>query len=325
MREIMYVQAVNEALREEMRRDPLVFLMGEDVELGAFGATAGLVEEFGKERIRNTPITESGFTGAAVGAAMAGMRPVAEIMFNNFAYVAMDQLCNQAAKLRYMSGGQAKMPITFRTMYGAIGAAAAQHSATLYAQFLNVPGLKIVVPSTPYDMKGLLKTAIRDDDPVIVFEHGRLGGVKGLVPEDDYLVPMGVADVKREGTDVTVVALGAMVYEALTVAEKLTGEGVSVEVVDPRTLIPLDKEAICASVKKTGRLVLADEGTKIGSAVGEIAAVVVEDGDSFGSLKAPIKRVCAPDVPIPFSPPLEKFVLPDADNIEAAVREVMKW
>jgi len=324
MREIVYVQAINEALREEMRRDPTVFLMGEDVRIGAFGTTGGLVDEFGTERIRNTPITESGFTGAAVGAAMAGMRPIAEFLIASFMWVAMDQLVNQAAKLRYMSGGQAKLPITYRALYGVMGSAAAQHSQAPHAMFLNCPGLKMVLPATPYDVKGLLKTAIRDDDPVLFFEHGALGGLKGEVPEEEYTIPFGVADVKREGTDVTVVALGWMVHKALAAAEELAKEGISVEVIDPRTLVPLDKEAIFASVRKTGRLVTVDEGNKTGGAGSEIGMLVAEDDETFGSLKAPLRRVAAHDVPIPFSPPLEQFVIPDEGRIMAAVRAVME-
>lgn len=323
MREILYVQAINEALREEMRRDPTVFLMGEDVRVGAFGSTSGLLDEFGPERVRNTPITESGFTGAAAGAAMAGMRPIAEFLMASFMWVAMDQLVNQAAKMRYMSGGQAKLPITYRAMYGVLGSAAAQHSQSPHGMFLNVPGFKIVVPSTPHDVKGLLKTAIRDDNPVLFFEHGALAGLQGEVPEEDYTIPFGVADVKREGTDVTVVAIGLMVQRALAAAAELEKEGISVEVVDPRTLVPLDKETIRASVRKTGRLVTVDEGNITGGAGNEIGMVVVEDDETFGRLQAPIVRVAAPDVPVPFSPPLEQFVIPNEGRIIAAVKAVM--
>jgi pyruvate/2-oxoglutarate/acetoin dehydrogenase E1 component len=325
MREILYVQAINEALREEMRRDPTVFLMGEDVQTGAFGTTGGLVDEFGAERVRNTPITESGFVGAAVGAALAGMRPIAEFLIASFIWVAMDQLVNQAAKMRYMSGGQAKLPITYRALYGVLGSAAAQHSQSPHAMLLNCPGIKLVLPSTPYDVKGLLKTAIRDDNPVLFFEHGALGGLKGEVPEEEYTIPFGVADVKRQGTDVTVVAFGMMVHKALAAAEELAKDGLSVEVIDPRTLVPLDKKTILASVKKTGRLVTVDEGNKQGGAGNEVVGAVVEDGDTFGALKAPIQRVAAPDVPIPFSPPLEKFVIPDEGKVAAAVKQVMQW
>src|SRR6267154_4685190 len=239
-----FVQAINQALNEEMERDPLTFVMGEDVVLSAFGATKGLVDKYGLKRVRNTPIAEAGFVGAAVGAAMAGTRPICEVEFASFFYCAFDQVCNQAAKLRYMSGGQARMPITFRCVYGAMGGAAAQHSETVYAQFLSVPGLKLVVPSGPSDMKGLLKSAIRDNNPVIVFEHGGLGRLKEEVPDGEHLVPLGKAAIKREGSNVTLVAIGAMVPKAMKVAEKLSKENISVEVIDPRTLIPLDENAI---------------------------------------------------------------------------------
>lgn len=321
MREISFVQAINEALREEMRRDPLVFVMGEDVKLGAFGATTGLVDEFGPTRVRNTPISEAGFVGAGVGAAMAGVRPVVEIEFASFAYCCWDQLCNQAAKLRYMTGGQAKIPVTFRTLYGALGSAAAQHSETVYAQLMSVPGLKLVVPSGPYDMKGLLKSAIRDDDPVIVFEHGRLGRVKEAVPEEEHLVPLGRGAVKREGKDVTMVAIGLMVQKALAAAAALEKEGISIEVVDPRTLVPLDEETILKSVQKTGRVVVVDEGHRRGGAAADIAAMIADKG--FDYLDGPIKRVTALDVPIPFSPPLENFVIPNEAKIQAAVKELV--
>src|ERR1700757_4586068 len=248
-----YVQAINQALMEEMERDPLAFVMGEDVVLSVFGATKGLYEKFGAKRVRNTPIAEAGFVGAAVGAAMAGTRPICEVEFASFFYCAFDQVCNQAAKLRYMSGGQARLPLTFRCVFGAMGGAAAQHSETVYAQFLSVPGLKIVVPSGPGDMKGLLKSAIRDNNPVIVFEQGALGRLKEDIPAGEHLVPLGKAAIKRPGDNVTVVAIGAMVPKALRVAEKLAKENISVEVLDPRTLIPLDEETILSSIAKTNR------------------------------------------------------------------------
>jgi pyruvate/2-oxoglutarate/acetoin dehydrogenase E1 component len=288
--------------------------------LGAFGATKGLIDRFGPKRVRNTPISEAGFVGAAIGAAMAGTRPICEVEFASFFYCAFDQVCNQAAKLRYMSGGQARMPITFRAVYGAMGGAAAQHSETVYAQFLSVPGLKLVVPSGPADMKGLLKTAIRDDNPVIVFEHGGLGRLKEEIPDGDFLVPFGQAAIKRAGEQATVVAIGAMVSQTLKVAEKLSREGISVEVIDPRTLIPLDEDAILSSVKKTNRAIVIDEGHMRGGAAADIAAIIAEKGFDF--LDAPVKRVTALDVPIPFSPPLEKVAIPDAARIEAAIREV---
>jgi pyruvate dehydrogenase E1 component beta subunit len=316
-----FVQAINTALVEEMERDPLTFVMGEDVILSAFGATKGLIDKFGPVRVRNTPIAEAGFVGAAVGAAMAGTRPICEVEFASFFYCAFDQVCNQAAKLRYMSGGQATMPITFRAVYGAMGGAAAQHSETVYAQFLSVPGLKLVVPSGPSDMKGLLKSAIRDNNPVIVFEHGGLGRLKENVPDGDHLVPLGKAAVKREGTQLTVVAIGAMVSKTLKVAEKLAKEGISVEVVDPRTLIPLDDDTILASVEKTNRVLIVDEGHLRGGAAADIAAIIADKGFDF--LDAPVKRVTALDVPIPFSPPLEKVAVPDEARIEAAIREIV--
>jgi pyruvate/2-oxoglutarate/acetoin dehydrogenase E1 component len=321
MAELNFIQAINQALFEEMERDPLTFVMGEDVVLGAFGATRGLIDKFGPGRVRNTPISEAGFVGAAVGAAMAGTRPICEVEFASFFYCAFDQVCNQAAKLRYMSGGQASMPITFRCVNGAVGGAAAQHSETVYAQFLSVPGLKLVVPSGPSDMKGLLKSAIRDNNPVIVFEHGGLGRLKEQVPDGEHLVPLGKAAIKREGQHVTVIAIGAMVSRALKVAAKLAGEGVSVEVLDPRTLVPLDEEAILTSVAKTNRVVIADEGHLRGGAAADIAALIAEK--AFDSLDAPIKRVAAPDVPIPFSPPLEKAVIPGEAQIEAGIRAVL--
>jgi len=321
MPQINFIQAINSALVEEMERDPLTFVMGEDVILSVFGATKGLFEKFGPVRVRNTPIAEAGFVGAAVGAAMAGTRPICEVEFASFFYCAFDQVCNQAAKLRYMSGGQARMPITFRTVYGAMGGAAAQHSETVYAQFLSVPGLKIVVPSGPSDVKGLLKSAIRDDNPVIVFEHGGLGRLREEIPAGDHLVPLGKAAIKRAGDNVTLVAIGAMVTKALKVADKLAKENISVEVVDPRTLVPLDEETILSSVAKTNRAVIADEGHLRGGAATDIAAMIGEKGFDF--LDGPVKRVTSLDVPIPFSPPLEKAAIADEARIEAAIREAV--
>ncbi|MFZ0889382.1 MAG: alpha-ketoacid dehydrogenase subunit beta [Candidatus Binataceae bacterium] len=321
MAQISFIQAIGQALSEEMERDPLTFLMGEDVVLGAFGATRGLFEKFGAKRVRNTPISEAGFVGAAVGAAMAGTRPICEVEFASFFYCAFDQVCNQAAKLRYMSGGQARLPITFRAVYGAMGGAAAQHSETVYAQFLSVPGLKLVVPSEPADAKGLLKSAIRDDNPVIVFEHGALGWLRGEVPDGEHLVPLGKAAIKRLGENVSVIAIGAMVGRALRVADRLEKEGISVEVIDPRTLIPLDEDAILSSVKKTNRVLIVDEGHRRGGAAADIAALIADKGFDF--LDAPVKRVTALDVPIPFSPPLESAAIPSDAGIEAAIREVV--
>ena len=321
MREITFIQAINEALAEELRLDPKTFLMGLDVWVGAFGATSGLTDEFGADRILNAPISEAGYAGAGVGAAMAGMRPIVEIEFASFFYCCWDQVCNQAAKLRYMSGGQADMPITFRAVCGAVGSAAAQHSETVYSQFMSVPGLKIVVPSDVHDMKGLLKSAIRDNNPVLVFEHLKLGRSKQAVPDDEYLVPLGQAAVKREGADVTVVAVGYMVSRALKAADVLAADGISVEVVDPRSLIPLDEDTLLKSVAKTQRVLVVDEGHLRCGAAAEIAAVIADKGFDF--LDAPVKRLTAPDVPVPFSPPLEKFVLPDDKKIVAAVKELL--
>ncbi|HEX7409175.1 MAG TPA: alpha-ketoacid dehydrogenase subunit beta [Candidatus Binatia bacterium] len=318
---IGFIEAIRQAIGEEMERDPSVFIMGEDVKLGAFAATRGLFEKFGAARVRNTPISEAGIAGAGIGAAMAGMRPIVEIEFASFFYCCFDQVCNQAAKLRYMSGGQARLPLTFRCVYGAMGSAAAQHSEVIYPQFLAAPGLKIVVPSGAAEAKGLLKAAIRDDNPVLVFEHGRLGFTQGEVPDGEYIIPLGRGAVKRAGTDLTIIAIGAMVPKALTVAEEMAKDGVSVEVWDPQTLVPLDEEGMLASVAKTGRVVIADEGHLRGGAAGDLAAIIIDKG--FDYLNAPIKRVTALDVPIPFSPPLENYVLPDEAKIKAAVQEIL--
>lgn len=324
MRQITYRDALREALREEMLRDETVFLLGEDIGRywkGAFKVTKGLAEEFGDERVRDTPISESAIIGVAAGAAITGMRPIAEIMFGDLSALAMDQIANQAAKLTYMFGGQTKVPLVIRMPFGAGVNVAAHHSQSLEAWFLHVPGLKIAMPSTPYDAKGLLKTAIRDDNPVMFFEHKLLYNIKGSVPEEEYTVPLGVADVKREGEDVTIVATLYMVHKSLAAAEELSNEGISVEVVDPRTLVPLDKQAIINSVKKTGRIVIVTEDCKTGGVSAEIAAVVAEEAIDY--LDAPVKRVAEPDTPIPFSPPLERFVIPDEKKIIGAVKEVV--
>ena len=324
MRKIAYREALKEALREEMRRDFRVFLLGEDIGRywgGAFKVTKGLAEEFGDERVRDTPISESAIIGAAVGAAITGMRPVAEIMFGDLTALAMDQIANQAAKIRYMFGGQARCPIVVRTPFGAGVNIAAHHSQSLEAWFMHVPGLYVAAPSTPYDAKGLLKTAIRSDNPVVFCEHKLLYPLEGEVPEEEYTIPFGVADVKREGKDVTVVATLFMVHKALNAAEELEEEGISVEVVDPRTLTPLDKQAIIKSVKKTGRIVIVTEDCKTAGVSAEIAAVVAEEAIDY--LDAPIKRVAEPDTPIPFSPPLEQYVIPDEKAIIKAVKEVV--
>jgi pyruvate dehydrogenase E1 component beta subunit len=324
VREITFVEALNEALRQEMERDPNVFVIGEDVGVygGVFGVTKGLFEKFGPDRVIDTPISEAGFIGLCVGAAIAGLRPVVELMFVDFFGVAMDQIYNQAAKLRYMTGGKAKIPLTIRTTIGGGFRAAAQHSQVLYSIFAHVPGLKVIVPSTPYDAKGLLISAIRDDNPKIFFEHKKLYGIKGPVPEEPYTIPLGKADVKKQGKDVTVVAVAWMVHEALRAAENLEKEGISVEVIDPRTLVPLDKETILNSVKKTGRLVVADEDYDRCGFASWVASIVADE--AFGYLKAPIKRVTTPNVPIPFSPPLEDEVLPNAAKIENAIRSIVK-
>jgi pyruvate dehydrogenase E1 component beta subunit len=323
MRKITYREALREALREEMRKDSTVFLLGEDIGRywgGAFKVTDGLAEEFGDERVRDTPISESAIIGVAVGAAITGMRPVAEIMFGDLTALAMDQIANQAAKLRYMFGGQAKVPLVIRTPFGAGVNIAAHHSQSLEAWFMHVPGLYVAVPSTPYDAKGLLKAAIRSNNPIFFCEHKLLYPIEGEVPEEEYTIPFGVADVKREGTDVTVVATLYMVHKALNAAQELEREGINIEIVDPRTLTPLDKKTIINSIKKTGRLVIVSEDCKTAGVSAEIAAIVAEEAIDY--LDAPIKRVAEPDTPIPFSPPLEHYVIPDEKTIIKAVKEV---
>lgn len=324
VREITFVEALNEALRQEMERDPTVIVMGEDVGVygGIFGVTKGLLEKFGSNRVIDTPISEAGFIGAAIGAAATGLRPVVELMFVDFFGVAMDQIYNQAAKMRYMFGGKIKIPLVIRTTIGGGLSAAAQHSQVLYSIFAHVPGLKIVVPSTPYDAKGLLITSIRDDNPVMFFEHKLLYGIKGPVPEEPYTIPLGRADIKREGSDVTIVGLALTVHHALQAAEILAKEGISAEVIDPRTIVPLDKEAILKSVQKTGRLVIVDEDYDRCGFASWVAAIVADE--AFEYLDAPIKRVTTPNVPIPFSPPLEKHVLPSPEKIVAAVKSIFK-
>ena len=324
MRKITYREALREALREEMRRDSTVFLLGEDIGRywgGAFKVTEGLAEEFGDERVRDTPISESAIIGTAVGAAITGMRPVAEIMFGDLTALAMDQIANQAAKIRYMFGGQASCPLVIRTPFGAGVNIASHHSQSLEAWFMHVPGLYVAVPSTPYDAKGLLKTAIRGNNPVFFCEHKLLYPVEDEVPEEEYTIPFGAADVKREGADVTILATLYMVHKTLNAAKQLEKEGVDAEVVDPRTLTPLDKQAIIRSVKKTGRLVIVSEDCKTAGVSAEIAAMVAEEAVDY--LDAPIKRVAEPDTPIPFSPPLEQYVIPDEKAIMKAVKKVV--
>ena len=324
MRKITYRESLREALREEMQRDPRVFLLGEDIGRywgGAFKVTDGLAQEFGDERVRDTPISESAIVGAAVGAAITGMRPVAEIMFGDLAALAMDQICNQAAKIRYMFGGQVSCPLVVRTPFGAGVNIASHHSQSLESWFMHVPGLYVAAPSSPYDAKGLLKTAIRGSNPVFFCEHKLLYPIEGEVPEHEYLLPFGKADLKKEGADVTLVAISYMVHKALNAAALLQKEGIDVEVVDPRTLTPLDKATITGSVKKTGRLVIVSEDCRTGGVSAEIAALVAEEALDY--LDAPIKRVASPDTPIPFSPPLEQFIIPNEQSIIKAVKEVV--
>ncbi|NPV69339.1 MAG: alpha-ketoacid dehydrogenase subunit beta [Firmicutes bacterium] len=318
-----YAEAVRDALREEMRRDPSVFVLGEDVARfgGCFGVTGNLWTEFGEDRVRDTPISETAIIGTAVGAAATGMRPVAEIMFCDFLTVCMDQLVNQAAKMRYMFGGKARLPIVVRSPIGGGICAAAQHSQSLEAWFAHIPGLKVAMPSNPADAKGLLISAIRDDNPVMFFEHKVLYSSKGPVPEGSYTIPLGKACVKREGSDVTVVATSIMVNHAVAAAADLEKDGISVEVVDPRTLVPLDEDTILASVRKTGRVAIAHEAVARCGFGAEVAAIIAEK--AAGSLKAPIIRVGAKAVPVPFSPVLEQFVLPGKADITGAVRKVM--
>lgn len=326
MREITYAEAIREALRQEMQRDERVFLMGEDLGIygGAFGVTSGLVDEFGEERVRDTPISEAVIAGAAAGAAMTGMRPVAEIMFMDFTTIAMEQLVNQAAKTRFMFGGKATVPMVLRTPGGSGTGAAAQHSQSLEAWFVHAPGLKVVMPSTPYDAKGLLISSIRDDNPVIFIEQKLLYRTKGPVPEDQYTVPLSVADVKREGRDVTIVATGVMVQRSLAAAEKLAQDGIEAEIVDPRTLKPYDAETITQSVIKTGRVCIVNEGYTSCGFAGEISAMISE-GPAFLHLNAPIRRLAGLDIPIPYNRTLEYHTVPQEENIIAAARELMAY
>ncbi len=316
MREITYTEAINEALQEEFRRDDKTVHLATDMnEL--------LLEEFGGDRVRSAPISESAFVGAAIGLAGSGFRPVVDIRMATFGFVAMDQLMNQAAKITYMFGGQADFPILYRMTVGTGMSMAAQHSINPYPMYMNIPGLKIILPSTPCDVKGLLKTGIRDNNPVIFFEHMGLGELPGEVPEEEYTLPLGQASLKKEGKDVTVVALAKMVHLSLEVAEELKEEGISVEIIDPCTLIPLDRDSIKTSVMKTGRLVVVDEACRTCGTAGEIISSVVEDIKIFKTLKASPKRVTGLDVPIPFSVPMENYVIPDKIKIASAIRTVM--
>ncbi|MCG6879597.1 MAG: alpha-ketoacid dehydrogenase subunit beta [Deltaproteobacteria bacterium] len=319
-----FAQAINDAHVIEMERDPNIYVAGEDVGVfgGCFGVTAGLLDRFGEKRVKDTPITESAIVGTAVGAATAGLRPVVELMFVDFIGVCLDQLYNQAAKMKYMFGGKAKIPMVLRTSCGAGIGAAAQHSQCLEALFMHLPGLKVAMPSTPYDAKGLLIASIRDDNPVVFLEHKMLYALEGDVPEGAYTIPLGEADVKRDGKDVTVVATARMVHTALEAAEKMSADGIDVEVVDPRTLYPLDMETIIKSVKKTHRLVVIHEEVKFCGSGAEIAATVAEE--AFDYLDAPVIRIGAPFVPVPFSTPLEQAFIPNAAQLMDAIKKVME-
>lgn len=334
-REISMSAALNEAIKLAMRKDDHVILMGEDVAGGAnvdhlqddeawggvLGVTKGIVQEFGRERVLDTPISEAGYIGAAMAAASTGLRPIAELMFNDFIGTCLDQVLNQGAKFRYMFGGKAEVPITIRTTHGAGFRAAAQHSQSLYALFTSIPGLKVIVPSTPYDAKGLLLAAIEDQDPVIFFEDKTLYNMTGDVPEEYYTLPIGKADIKRKGADVTIVAVGKQVHTALQAAEQLSLRGIEAEVLDPRSLSPLDEEAVLASVEKTNRLVIVDEANPRCSIAADIASLAADKG--FDSLDAPVKKVTAPHTPVPFSPPLEDLYLPTPEKVVNTVLEML--
>jgi pyruvate/2-oxoglutarate/acetoin dehydrogenase E1 component len=325
MKEITFLKAITEAVDEEMARDPTVFMLGEDIGKywgAAMGEYQGLFDKYGPERIRETPISETAILGGAIGAAATGMRPIAFLFFDDFLGVCGDELINQL-QMRYMYGGKTKLPLTITVYSGAGLSAAHQHSKNLLGWLMNIPGLKIVTPSTAYDCKGLLKTSIRDDNPVVFLYHKVLiaTGSTSQIPEEEYTIPLGKADIKREGKDVTVVAIALMVHRALAAADKLQKKGISLEIIDPRSLVPLDKKTIIDSVKKTGKLVVMDEEPKTASAAAEISAMVAEE--AFDFLDAPIKRVCAPDTPIPFSPVLEKFWMPDEEDLIKAVTEIM--
>lgn len=322
VREITFAQAVNEALAEEMRRDATVFIIGEDVaEAGTpFKVLSGLVQEFGTKRIIDSPISEAGITGVALGTAMTGMRPVVDIMFGDFLTLTMDQMVNQAAKIHYMSGGKLKAPMVLRTTLGATRRSAAQHSQSLHAWLSHVPGLKVVLPSTPYDAKGLLKTAIRDDNPVAFFEDKMMFNVRGPVPTEEYTIPFGVADIKRTGTDITVAATSSMVTVALAAATMLAELGISVEVVDPRTTFPLDKDTLINSAKKTSRALVLDEGYERYGVTAELASVIAEG--AFYYLDAPVRRMGAMDIPVPFSPALEDLTVPTPESVVQLIKSM---
>jgi pyruvate dehydrogenase E1 component beta subunit len=325
MAEMTFLQVVNQTLAEEMARDPTIFLIGEDLRIWGAprGEYKGLYEKFGAERVLDTPISETAILGGAIGAAATGLRPIASIMYANFIGVCGDELLNQLTQMRYMFGESVKLPVTIMSYFGAGFSAGAHHSKSIHGILMGIPGLKIVVPSTAYDARGLLKSAIREDNPTIFLSHQMLmrRTMKSDIPDEEYTIPLGQADIKREGTDVTVVSSALMVHRALSAAERLSEEGVNVEVVDPRTWVPLDKAAILESVKKTNRLVVIEEEPLTGGAAAEIAAIVAEE--AFDYLDAPIKRVCAPDTPVPFSPILEKRWMPDEDDLIRAIRDIL--
>lgn len=323
-REITYREAVREAMCEEMRRDENVYFMGEDIGVycGAFGVSKGMIQEFGEERVRETPISETAFVGAGVGSAITGMRPIVELMFSDFMAVCYDQIINQAAKMHFMFAGKVNVPMVIRTAAGGGTGAAAQHSQSLEQMYCNVPGLKVVVPSTPYDAKGLLKSAIRDNNTVIFLEQKKLYKEKGPVPEEDYVIPLGVASLAREGTDVSVITYGRMVQMSLQVAEKLAAEGISVEVLDLRTLSPLDRDAVIRTARKTRRVVVVHESVQFAGFGGEIVSAIA-DSDAFYYLDAPIKRVGGLYCPVPFNPQLEASAFPTPERIEAAIRDTL--
>ena len=317
-----YLEAIREAQMEEMQRDERVFMMGEDIICNVFGTTTGFADMFGKERVRDTPISENGFIGAAAGAAMVGMRPIVDATIASFLYPAMDQICSIIAKSRYIYGGQATLPLVIRSSLFYGNSNAAQHSDRPYPMFMNMPGLKIMVPSNAYDMKGLMKSAVRDDDPVLIFEDSTCWTSKMDLPDDpDFMVPLGKADIKREGTDVTVIGVGGGVNLALKAAEALEKDGISLEVVDPRSLVPLDRDTILASVRKTGRAICVDPAHETCSAASEIAAIIAEH--AFPSLKGPVLRVATAQTHLPFSPPIEKALYPTVDRIVAAARQLV--
>lgn len=320
-RELTFIEAVREGYRQAMMRDERIIILGEDVKASIFGTTKFLWDEFGDKRVIDTPICESAFVGAAIGAAMTGMRPVAEIMFSEYLYLAMDQIASQAASWHYITGGQVRIPLVVEVLYGGRGSGGYSHSQSLEASFLNPPGLKVVCPSTPHDAKGLLKAALDDDNPVLFFEHRRILAMKGEVPEDEYTIPLGKASVWREGGDVTVLGTSWSTHLSMMAAAILEKENISAEVIDLRSLKPLDKEAIFSSVQKTGRLVIVEEGRKSGGYGAEIAALVAEECMDF--LDAPIRRVAAIDTPVPFSPPLEQVYLPNEAKIVTAVKSIL--